>query len=123
MLGITNNMDRTEVTVVGYFNGKSDLYDEYVVAANEMRGTFKFMHSFDPDVAKAFDVPQESVVVYMPEIFWTQYENKTHVLTKKISHLQRNHQFHQDKFCSSGRMEKQKKRVQIPRKTSDCYLL
>merc|ERR1711976_112468 len=83
MLGITNNMDRTEVTVVGYFNGKSDLYDEYVVAANEMRGTFKFMHSFDPEVAKAFDVPQESVVVYMPEIFWTQYENKTHVLTKK----------------------------------------
>ena len=76
-------MDRTEVTVVGYFNGKSDLYDEYVVAANEMRGTFKFMHSFDPEVAKAFDVPQESVVVYMPEIFWTQYENKTHVLTKK----------------------------------------
>merc|ERR1719210_222364 len=37
MLGITNNMDRTEVTVVGFFNGKSDLYDEYIVAANEMR--------------------------------------------------------------------------------------
>jgi protein disulfide-isomerase A4 len=83
MLGITNNMDRTEVTVVGYFNGKSDLYDEYVVAANEMRGTFKFMHSFDADVAKSFDVAQESIVVYMPEIFWTQYENKTHTLTKK----------------------------------------
>jgi len=83
MLGITNNMDRTEVTVVGYFNGKSDLFDEYVVAANEMRGTFKFMHSFDADVAKSFDVAQESIVVYMPEIFWTQYENKTHTLTKK----------------------------------------
>jgi len=83
MLGITNNMDRTEVTVVGYFNGKSDLYDEFVVAANEMRGTFKFMHSFDADVAKSFDVAQESIVVYMPEIFWTQYENKTHTLTKK----------------------------------------
>merc|ERR1712238_466046 len=62
MLGITNNMDRTEVTVVGYFNGKSDLFDEYVVAANEMRGTFKFMHSFDADVAKSFDVAQESIV-------------------------------------------------------------
>jgi len=83
MLGITNNMDRTEVTVVGYFNGKSDLYDEYLVAANEMRGTFKFMHSFDPEVAKSFDVPQESVVIYIPEIFWTPYENKTQVLTKK----------------------------------------
>jgi len=83
MLGITNNMDRTEVTVVGYFSGKSDLYDEYIVAANGMRGSFKFMHSFDPDVAKSFDVAQESIVVYVPEIFWTQYENKTHVLTKK----------------------------------------
>lgn len=83
MLGITNNMDRTEVTIVGYFNGKSDLYDEYIVAANEMRGTFKFMHSFNADVAKSFDVPQESVVIYIPEVFWTPYENKTHVLNKK----------------------------------------
>ena len=76
-------MDRTEVTVVGYFNGKSDLFDEYVVAANEMRGTFKFMHTFDPEVAKSFDVPQESVVVYIPEVFWTEYENKTYTLNKK----------------------------------------
>merc|ERR1712018_517565 len=83
MLGVTNNMDRTEVTVVGYFNGKSDLFDEYVVAANEMRGTFKFMHTFDPEVAKSFDVPQESIVVYIPEVFWTPYENKTYTLTKK----------------------------------------
>jgi len=83
LLGISNNMDRTEVTVVGFFNGKSDLYDEYVVAANEMRNTFKFMHTFDADVAKSFNVPQESVAVYMPEIFWTEYENKTHVLSKK----------------------------------------
>merc|ERR1739848_691569 len=46
-------------------------------------GTFKFMHTFDADVAKSFNVPQESVAVYMPEIFWTEYENKTHVLSKK----------------------------------------
>ena len=36
MLGITNNLDRTEITVVGFFLGKSDLYDEYLVTANEM---------------------------------------------------------------------------------------
>merc|ERR1739844_494988 len=83
MLGISNNMDRTEVTFVGFFNGKSDLFDEYIVAANEMRNTFKFMHTFDADVAKSYNVPQESVAVYMPEIFWTEYENKTHVLSKK----------------------------------------
>ena len=40
-LGITNNMDRLDITVVGFFNGKTDLYDEFMVAANEMRGTFR----------------------------------------------------------------------------------
>merc|ERR1712141_440265 len=83
MLGISNNMDRTEVTVVGFFNGKSDLYDEYIVAANEMRNTFKFLHTFDPEVANSFKIPQESVAVFMPEIFYSEYENKTHVLSKK----------------------------------------
>jgi len=83
MLGITNNMDRTEVTVVGFFNGKSDLYDEYIVAANEMRNTFKFLHTFDPEVANSFKIPQESVAVFMPEIFYSEYENKTQVLSKK----------------------------------------
>ena len=76
-------MDRTEVTVVGFFNGKSDLYDEYIVAANEMRNTFKFLHTFDPEVANSFKIPQESVAVFMPEIFYSEYENKTHVLSKK----------------------------------------
>lgn len=83
MLGITNNMDRTEVTVIGFFDGKSDMYDEYIVAANEMRGTFKFMHTFDPEIATSFKIPQETVAVFMPEIFWTDYENKTYTLTKK----------------------------------------
>lgn len=83
MLGVTNNMDRTEVTVVGFFKGKSDLYDEFVVAANEMRGTFKFMHTFEEDVAKSFKIPQETVAVFQPEVFWSEYENKTYTLTKK----------------------------------------
>ena len=45
MLGVTNNMDRLEATVVGFFKGKSDLYDEYIVAANEMRGTFRYFRN------------------------------------------------------------------------------
>ena len=56
MLGITNNLDRTEITVVGFFLGKSDLYDEYLVAANEMRGTFKFLHTFSQETADSFQV-------------------------------------------------------------------
>jgi len=83
MLGITNNLDRLETTVVGFFNGKSDLYDEFVVAANEMRGTYRFMHTFDVDIAKSFKVPADSVVVYQPEIYWSDHENKTYTLSKK----------------------------------------
>ncbi len=83
MLGISNNMDRLDITVVGFFKGKSDLYDEFYVAANEMRGTFKFMHTFDADVAKSFKVEPETIAVFQPEIFWSPYENKTFTLTKK----------------------------------------
>jgi len=83
MLGITNNLDRLETTVVGFFNGKSDLYDEFVVAANEMRGTYRFLHTFDVDIAKSFKVPPDSVVVYQPEIYWSDHENKTYTLSKK----------------------------------------
>ena len=55
-LGISNNLDRTEITVVGFFLGKSDLYDEFLVAANEMRGTFKFLHTFNQETADHFEV-------------------------------------------------------------------
>jgi len=83
MLGITNNMDRLETTVVGFFNGKSDLYDEFVVAANEMRGSYRFMHTFDQEIAKSFNVPADTVAIYQPEIYWTEFENKTYTLSKK----------------------------------------
>ena len=63
--------------MVGFFNGQSDLYDEYMVAANEMRGTWKFMHTFDESIAKSFDFPLETVAVFQPEIWWSKYENKT----------------------------------------------
>jgi protein disulfide-isomerase A4 len=76
-------MERTEVTIIGFFTKRSDMYNEYIVAANEMRGAFKFMHTFDPEVAKAFDLPLETIGVFMPEIFWSKYENKTHLLQKK----------------------------------------
>jgi len=82
-LGITNNLDRLDITIVGFFNGKSDLYDEYIIAANEMRGTFRFIHTIDPSVAEEFKVPAETVAVYVPEIYHSPYENSTYTLSKK----------------------------------------
>jgi protein disulfide-isomerase A4 len=83
-MGIKNNMNHNEVVIVGFFAGKkSAMYNEYIVAANEMRGKFTFMHTFNEEAGKSFDMPMESVTVFMPELFWTKHENKTHVLAKK----------------------------------------
>ncbi len=34
-------------------------------------------------MAKSFKIPPETVAVFQPEIFWSEYENKTYTLTKK----------------------------------------
>ena len=81
--GINNNIDRLETTVVGFFNGRSDLYDEYVVAANEMRGSYRFLHTFDTNIAEHFKMSPDSVTVFQPEIFHSEFENKTYTLSKK----------------------------------------
>jgi protein disulfide-isomerase A4 len=39
---LTNSLDRLEATVLGLFNGRSDLYEEFMVAANEMRGSYRY---------------------------------------------------------------------------------
>ena len=39
--GLMNNMDRLECTVIGFFNDKTDLYEEYIAASNQMRGRYR----------------------------------------------------------------------------------
>jgi hypothetical protein len=39
--GLNNKLDRLEATVLGLFKGQSDLYEEFMVAANDMRGTHR----------------------------------------------------------------------------------
>lgn len=34
----TNNLARTDANVIGYFSEKNDMYEEYIGAANELRG-------------------------------------------------------------------------------------
>ncbi|XP_023336039.1 probable protein disulfide-isomerase A4 [Eurytemora carolleeae] len=46
---VNKETTQLEATVVGFFKGKSDLFDEYLVAANEMRGLFRFLHTTDTD--------------------------------------------------------------------------
>jgi len=48
-----------------------------------MRGSYRFMHTFDEDIAKSFKVPADTVAIYQPEIYWSEFENKTYTLSKK----------------------------------------
>jgi len=37
-LELKNNLDRLEATIVGFFSNKSDFFNEFTVASNEIRG-------------------------------------------------------------------------------------
>lgn len=39
---LKNAMDRTETTIVGFFSSKTDLYNEYLAAAEELRGKYQW---------------------------------------------------------------------------------
>ncbi len=84
VFAIKNHMDRNEATVIGFFESKSsDLFEEFMAAANEMRGTLRFMHTFDKSAAKEFGVEVDTVSVFLPEIFSSPNEDKVKSLTKK----------------------------------------
>lgn len=38
VLEATNNFARTDANIIGYFPEKNDMFEEYVAAANELRG-------------------------------------------------------------------------------------
>ena len=54
--GITNSFDGREITVAGFFAGRSDLFQEFLAAANTMRGTFRFLHTFSQQAAEELEV-------------------------------------------------------------------
>eukprot|EP00088_Acartia_fossae_P059160 TRINITY_DN6994_c0_g1_i2.p1 TRINITY_DN6994_c0_g1~~TRINITY_DN6994_c0_g1_i2.p1 ORF type:complete len:684 (+),score=152.98 TRINITY_DN6994_c0_g1_i2:49-2100(+) len=81
--GVLNNMNRLESTVVGFFAEKTDLYEEYIAAANQMRGKYRFLHTFDTEIAGKFKADPNSIVVFQPEIFQSEYEESSYTFKKK----------------------------------------
>ncbi|XP_057369864.1 LOW QUALITY PROTEIN: probable protein disulfide-isomerase A4 [Daphnia carinata] len=75
---LKSEMDRTEATVVGFFSSKSPLYEEYMAASEELRGILTCLHTFEKDVASHYKVIPDSIVVYQPEIFHSEYEKSSH---------------------------------------------
>ncbi|XP_046439075.1 probable protein disulfide-isomerase A4 [Daphnia pulex] len=71
-------MDRTETTVVGFFSSKSTLYEEFMAAAEEMRGILTCLHTFEKEIWTHYKVIPDTIVVYQPEVFQSEYEKSSH---------------------------------------------
>uniref|UniRef100_A0A0P4W9K9 Protein disulfide-isomerase n=1 Tax=Scylla olivacea TaxID=85551 RepID=A0A0P4W9K9_SCYOL len=82
VLESTNNFARTDANVIGYFPEKNDMFEEYIGAANELRGKLPFFHTFDSSVANHLKLKANTVTVIMPEIYHSKYEEKAFRYTK-----------------------------------------
>lgn len=82
VLEMHNNMVRTDATVIGYFTEKGNMFEEYIGAANELRGKLPFFHTLEPSVAEHFKLKDNSITVIMPEIYHSKYEDKVFRYTK-----------------------------------------
>ncbi|XP_076067229.1 putative protein disulfide-isomerase A4 [Oratosquilla oratoria] len=82
ILDAQNSMARSDVTVFAHFLEKNDMFDEFINAANELRGRLVFLHTFSTDVAEKFGLETNSVTVIMPEIYYSPYEKKSYTYTK-----------------------------------------
>lgn len=72
---LKNGLDRKETTIIGFFSSnKSELFKEYLEAAQHFRGILTCLHTFDDQVADQFGSTKGSIVVYQPEIFHSKYE-------------------------------------------------
>ncbi|XP_065561152.1 probable protein disulfide-isomerase A4 isoform X1 [Artemia franciscana] len=83
-LELKNNLDRLEATIVGFFSNKSDFFNEFTVASNEIRGTYRILHTFDENTLSYYEMNPDTVAVFQPEITHTQYENKIYRLHKPV---------------------------------------
>lgn len=71
-----NAVKRTQPTVFACFSSKeTDLYTEYIAAANELRGELPLVHTFDTKLGAKYKVPKDSISILMPEIYQSKYED------------------------------------------------
>ncbi|XP_055937281.1 protein disulfide-isomerase A4-like [Argiope bruennichi] len=74
---LKNAIGKIDTTVVGFFDSNlDDFYRNFVEAANSLRGKFTFLHSFKTDVRKQLGYQKSTIVLFLPELFHTEYEPK-----------------------------------------------
>lgn len=75
-----------DVIIVGLFSSEEDAgFAVFQEACNGLREDFKFLHSFNADVAKLLKASFGQVVTYQPEKFHSKYEPPSHTLAIKDS--------------------------------------
>ncbi|KAF2368435.1 disulfide isomerase [Trinorchestia longiramus] len=76
-----NAVQRNMPTIFGHFSKRDSVfYNEFITAANSLRGDLKFVHTFNAAVAREYGVALDTVAVIMPEIYQSQYDDKIRVM-------------------------------------------
>ncbi|KAG8181822.1 hypothetical protein JTE90_001476 [Oedothorax gibbosus] len=72
---LKSNLGKTDPTVVGFFNSDADaFYVHFAEAANKLRSKFNFLHSFSVDIRQHFGFKDPKIIVFLPELFATDFE-------------------------------------------------
>ncbi|XP_073686930.1 protein disulfide-isomerase A4 [Garra rufa] len=78
--------DGDDAVIVGVFSSEEDaVYETYQEACNSLREDYKFMHTFNNEVAKFLKASPGQVVMLQPEKFRSTHEPASHSLTIKDS--------------------------------------
>ena len=77
-------LDSKTNVVMGFFESeKADGADAFQKAANELRESMKFAHSFDAEVAKAAGQEMNSIVLLRPKVMKSKFEEQVEVYDKE----------------------------------------
>lgn len=70
-----------DVTIIGFFESESiPLFDAFNDASEKTRGDFATAYVLDPSIRRTMKAEENKIFIYYPEIFWSKYESKFHVL-------------------------------------------
>ncbi|KAL7645305.1 UNVERIFIED_CONTAM: hypothetical protein RMT77_003691 [Armadillidium vulgare] len=82
LLQAKNQIPRTDPCVFSFFENENKFFEDYISAANHMRGENVYLHTFDKEVASKYDLSQNSINILFPEIYHSKYETKKKTLSK-----------------------------------------
>uniref|UniRef100_A0A6A7FUF1 Protein disulfide-isomerase A4 n=2 Tax=Hirondellea gigas TaxID=1518452 RepID=A0A6A7FUF1_9CRUS len=81
LINARNAVLQKQPTAFACLNSAEDpIHEEYIAAANRMRGELAFVHTFDPEIAAAYGVARNSIAVVMPETYKSKHEDSVRTM-------------------------------------------